>query len=205
MIPDFSFEKDGMKAYLEVVGFWTEEYLTKKVEKLKEVHASNMVVAVDKTLGCSRFKGLKMEVIFYEREVPVKPVMDYLRAIEEGSIARQVESLASAGLRLESDVVSLEELAEQFQTSKEGVRRWLQTAPMKGYRLIGDLLVSEKKLDDIDRRVSQLGEAKLSAAIQLIRGMGIGAPHQVVGALGYTVKWDGLDQDKATISKKKTQ
>jgi len=23
MIPDFSFEKEGMKAYLEVVGFWT--------------------------------------------------------------------------------------------------------------------------------------------------------------------------------------
>jgi predicted nuclease of restriction endonuclease-like RecB superfamily len=69
-----------MKAYLEVVGFWTEEYLARKVQKLKEVHASNMVVAVDKTLGCSRFKGLTMEVIFYERDVPVKPIIDYLRA-----------------------------------------------------------------------------------------------------------------------------
>jgi hypothetical protein len=66
MIPDFSFEKNSMKAYLEVVGFWTEEYLAKKVQKLKEAHASNMIVAVDKTLGCSRFKGLRMEVIFYE-------------------------------------------------------------------------------------------------------------------------------------------
>jgi hypothetical protein len=73
-----------------------------------------------------------------------------------------VESLARAGLRLESDVVSLEELAEQSQTSKEALRRWLQTTPVKGYRLIGDLLVSENKVDDIDRKVSQLGEAKLS-------------------------------------------
>jgi hypothetical protein len=96
-------------------------------------------------------------------------------------------------------------LAEKFQTSNEAVRRWLQSAPVKGYRLIGDLVVSEKKLDDIDRRVGQLGEAKLSAVTELIRHMGVGAPHQVLGALGYTVKWNGLDQDKAIISKKKTQ
>jgi hypothetical protein len=205
MIPDFSFEKDRMKAYLEVVGFWTEEYLAKKVQKLKEVRASNMVVAVDKSLGCSRFKGLRVEVIFYEREVPVKPIIDYLRAIEEEGIAKQVESLATAGLRLESDVVSLEELTEQFQTSKGAVRRWLQSAPVKGYRLIGDLLISEKKLDDIKKKVGELGETRLSAVTELIRNMGVGAPHQVLGALGYTVKWDGLDQDKAIISKKKTR
>jgi hypothetical protein len=205
MIPDFGFEKEAMKAYLEVVGFWTEDYLAKKVQKLKEVHASNMIVAVDKTLGCSRFKELKMEVIFYERDVPVKPIIDYLRAIEEEGLARQVASLATTGFRFEGDVVSLEELAGQFQMSKEAVRRWLGTAPVKGYRLIGDLLVSEKKLDDIDRRVGQLGEAKLSAATELIQAMGIEAPHQVLVALGYTVKWDGLDQDKAIISKKKTQ
>jgi predicted nuclease of restriction endonuclease-like RecB superfamily len=204
MIPDFGFEKEGMKAYLEVVGFWTEDYLAKKVQKLKEVHASNMVVAVDRALGCSRFKGLTMEVIFYERDVPVKPVIDYLRAIEEQNVAKQVESLASARLRLEGDVVSLEELADKFQTSNESVRRWLQSAPVKGYRLIGDLLVSENKLDDIDRRVSELGEAKLLRVTELIQAMGIGTPHQVLGALGYTVKWDGLDQEKATISKKKT-
>jgi len=62
-----------------------------------------------------------------------------------------VESLANVELRLQGDVASLEELGEQ-----------LQTAPVKGYRLIGDILVSEKRLEDIDRRLSQLGEASLS-------------------------------------------
>jgi predicted nuclease of restriction endonuclease-like RecB superfamily len=37
MTPDFSFEKDGMQAYLEVVGFWTEEYLAKNVQKLTKL------------------------------------------------------------------------------------------------------------------------------------------------------------------------
>jgi len=35
-IPDFGFEKNGVKAYLEVVGFWTDEYLQKKLGKLRE-------------------------------------------------------------------------------------------------------------------------------------------------------------------------
>jgi len=68
---------------------------------------------------------------------------------------------------------------------------------VKGYGLIGDVLVSEKKLDDIDRRLSQLGEARLSTVTELMKGMGIGAPDQVLEALGYEVKWYGLDQDKS--------
>ena len=76
---------------------------------------------------------------------------------------------------------------------------------MKGYRLIGDVLVSEKKLDDIDRRLSQLGEASLSKVTELMQDIGIEAPNQVLEALGYEVKWYGLDQDKAIISKSKTR
>ena len=205
MIPDFSFEKEGMKAYLEVVGFWTEDYLTRKIQKLKQIQARNMIIAVDKTLSCSRLKELRMEVIFYEREVPVKPIIDYLNAMEEESITEQVESLANVELRLQGDVASLEELAEKLQTSKEALRRRLQTAPVKGYRLVGDVLVSEKKLDDIDRRLSQLGEASLSTATELLQDMGIEAANQVLEALGYEVKWYGLDQDKAIISKSKTR
>jgi len=205
MIPDFSFEKDDMKAYLEVVGFWTEDYLTRKIQKLKQIQARNMIVAVDKTLSCSRLKELRMEVIFYEREVPVKPIIDYLNAMEEETIAKQVESLASVELRLQGDVASLEELTEKLQTLKEALRRRLQTAPVKGYMLIGDVLVSEKKLDDIDRRLSQLREASLSKVTELMQDIGIGAPNQVLETLGYEVKWYGLDQDRAIISKRKTR
>ena len=75
---------------------------------------------------------------------------------------------------------------------------------MKGYRLTGDVLVSEKKLDDIDRRLSQLGEASLSTVTELMQNIGIGALNQMLEALGYDVKWYGLDQDKAIISKSKT-
>jgi len=96
-------------------------------------------------------------------------------------------------------------LTTQLQTSKEALRRRLQKAPVKGYRLTGDVLVSEKKLDDIDRGLSQLGEASLSEVTELMQDIGIGAPNQVLEALGYKVKWYGLDQEKAIISKSKTR
>jgi len=45
IIPDFSFERDGVRVYMEIVGFWTDDYLVRKIEKLKNVEAS-MLVAV---------------------------------------------------------------------------------------------------------------------------------------------------------------
>jgi len=62
--------------------------LTRKIQKLKQIQARNMIIAVDKTLSCSRLKELRMEVVFYEREVPVKPIIDYLNAMEEETIAK---------------------------------------------------------------------------------------------------------------------
>jgi len=36
-IPDFVFEKYGIRVYLEIVGFWTREYLKRKLEKIKDL------------------------------------------------------------------------------------------------------------------------------------------------------------------------
>lgn len=203
MIPDFSFEREDMKAYLEVVGFWTEEYLTKKIQKLQQVQARNMIIAVDKSLNCSRLKQLKMEVILYEKDVPVKPVIEYLRGMEERRIAEQVETLADAELKMKGDVVSVEELSDQLRTSPEALRRRLQTAVPEGYRLIGELLVSDRKLDEIDRRLTQLGEARLPTVRELLQEMEVEAPFQMLEALDYDVKWHSLDQDKAIVSRRK--
>jgi len=38
-----------VKAYLEVVGFWTDEYLQKKLGKLRELDVENLLIAVIET------------------------------------------------------------------------------------------------------------------------------------------------------------
>jgi hypothetical protein len=41
LIPDFMFEKYGMRVYLEIVGFWTPEYLERKLKKLTDIILAN--------------------------------------------------------------------------------------------------------------------------------------------------------------------
>lgn len=54
MIPDFAIEHpDGRRAILEFVGFWIPEYLDAKLEKIREVAATNFVLAVSKQLDCA--------------------------------------------------------------------------------------------------------------------------------------------------------
>jgi len=44
MIPDFAIEHpDGRRAILEIVGFWTPEYLESKISKIRQVEADNFV------------------------------------------------------------------------------------------------------------------------------------------------------------------
>lgn len=40
-IPDFMFEKYGSRVYLEIVGFWTPEYLERKIQKVKQIFGTH--------------------------------------------------------------------------------------------------------------------------------------------------------------------
>jgi uncharacterized protein len=36
-IPDFAFEKYGIRIYLEIIGFWTNDYLVRKIQKINDI------------------------------------------------------------------------------------------------------------------------------------------------------------------------
>jgi len=201
MIPDFSFEKDGMTVYLEVVGFWTEEYLKKKLQKLKRLEVQHLIVAANKSLSCSSFRELKGQVIFYEKKVPLKPIMEYLKKMDEEHVARQSAALEHVEITLQEDIVEMQDLAEQFHASAEAIKQLLITRPAKGYRIIGDVLIREEKLSDISVKLAKLNDDRLSTALKLIEAEGAKAPYQILQALKFTVEWHGLDQDKATIKR----
>ena len=49
VVPDFVFtHEDGTEVALEIVGYWTPEYLKEKFDKLARVRAPNLIVAVRK-------------------------------------------------------------------------------------------------------------------------------------------------------------
>lgn len=128
-IPDFIFEKYGRRVYLEIVGFWTPEYLERKLKKLADVIIGNnhntttaidLLVALNKDLACSNavLSSLSFHVIPKDRlilygndAVPVRPILDYLKSIDR-EIMRQ--SVNNAGLKAEfdraKDVIPVDEI-----------------------------------------------------------------------------------------------
>jgi uncharacterized protein len=113
-IPDFVFEKYDRKIYLEIVGFWTKEYLERKLQKLADIFISSdrrknktttnnnnqkkvdlLFIAVNDDFACSKssFSSIvpKEQLIFYKNDtVPVKPIIDYLKSIDREIIERKV-------------------------------------------------------------------------------------------------------------------
>lgn len=68
-IPDFSVSHEGRKVYIEIVGFWTKEYLEKKLQKLRELKGVNLIVAVDEELACSSIGSLPHDVVLFRRKL----------------------------------------------------------------------------------------------------------------------------------------
>ena len=204
LIPDFSFEKDGMKAYLEVVGFWTPEYLERKITKLNSMAAGiDMIIAADEGLACSKLERLKGKalVIYYKREVPIKPIIEHLREREASFVGEQVEMLRSGrAITLKGDVVSIEEIAEQVGATIASVRMALEGLKTEGYVRVGDRFVSRAKLDEIDEKL--VGVDRLVDALRIIEASGVrDEGGKILEVLGYASTWEGMEMEKVKISK----
>ncbi len=89
LVPDFAFTKGGVKVYLEIVGFWTEDYLRRKLEKLRSLRSVNMILAVDERLACSSFRELGLgDVIYFRGRLPAPEVYLALKKYEPRAPAR---------------------------------------------------------------------------------------------------------------------
>lgn len=86
LIPDFAFtHADGRSALLEIVGFWTPDYLQKKLHKLARANRRDLIVAVNEKLNCSKedFVG---PVVFYKTRVRAGDVLKILQQVKYGKV-----------------------------------------------------------------------------------------------------------------------
>jgi predicted nuclease of restriction endonuclease-like RecB superfamily len=63
---------------LEIVGFWTPEYLDAKLAKLRQVDAENFVLAVSERLECAseEFGSAGDRVLWFKTGIHVYDVVD---------------------------------------------------------------------------------------------------------------------------------
>jgi predicted nuclease of restriction endonuclease-like RecB superfamily len=88
MIPDFALQHpDGRRAILEIVGFWTPEYLDAKLAKIQEVEAENFVLAVSERLDCASedFGQAADRVLWFKTGIHVYDVVELAETFAEGA------------------------------------------------------------------------------------------------------------------------
>ena len=172
VIPDFSFERVGerRKVYLEIVGFWTPEYLTRKLEKLSLLpkETVDIMIAMDADLICSSEDKRKLlsldlnerKVVAYSsrKKVPLAPILERLKLIDDEIVKREKQRALEMlpGLELKEDVIQLDEIASRCGISPQAMRAALGSLGVSGYSRIGDRLVSERKLEEARQKIGAL-------------------------------------------------
>jgi uncharacterized protein len=80
LVPDFVFRhQDRTEVLLEIVGYWTPEYLADKLRKLAGVRGANLVVAVPRRLAV-RAGGLPATVLPFKRRLLLRDLLPRLES-----------------------------------------------------------------------------------------------------------------------------
>jgi len=204
MIPDFAFDyrpagdagagdqdedagnDDPFRVYFEVMGFWTPEYVAKKLGQLESVEDVDLLVAVDESLGVGEdVEARDHRAITYRESVPIKPVRDVLREYERDLVAESAAALP-AELIPDEDAVTLAALAERHRVAPAA----LEDIAFPEHELVGRTLVRPAVLDDLAETVEP-GQS-LATVEDLLAERGIEDASATLSRLGYRVEWEGL-------------
>ncbi len=90
-VPDFVFtHEDGTEVALEIVGYWTPEYLAAKLAKLGRVRGANLIVAAPRSLALAA-SSLPADVLPFKTRILLRdlmPLLNAYRARREGGSSR---------------------------------------------------------------------------------------------------------------------
>ena len=79
-IPDFLIRKDGKEVYVEIAGFWTEEYIRRKLEKIRKADIPLLLI-VREELALGRPKGVLDVVTMKGNRIPYRDVVKKIKEI----------------------------------------------------------------------------------------------------------------------------
>ncbi len=195
-IPDFSLERNGCMVYVEIVGFWTPEYLKKKVQKINQLK-ENIILLVNRNLACSGSEFKTDDLIFYDKKIPYLEIIRILRKYEEKQLLEGIKKLENTELFLEGDVIDMAEIARKYNITVDVLKRAINLNH-GNYLLFGDQLVSLQTLNTIKSELS--GVKKHNDAIKIFDKYGIKGHCQILEFLGYKVKWSGLNPENAVLA-----
>jgi len=221
-IPDFAFEKGNIRVYLEIVGFWTKEYIERKLQKIRELRVErsdiDIIVAIDKELECSKHSIVSsiasnnVNVIVYEGKhgIPITHIINYLKSIEEKMInahatSNMLDEIASI-INSSASIIDMYLIAERYNISLDTLLSTLNSIEYTTkYTRVGNrYLISNWLLDNIKNAMVDMKSNKFTDACSLLAEYGI--PEECYATLlyllGYDVVWNSININNAVIVKR---
>ncbi len=188
MIPDFAFDYafGEFRVFFEIMGFWTPEYVSKKLSQLAELEDVDMIVAVDQSLGVGEeIQARDQRATEYSGTVSIKAIASMLRDYEQ-NLTEAAAAAIPERLTPDEDVCRLESLATEYGVSEDV----LKDKRFPDHRRLGQTLVRPAVLDRLESAIEP-GMA-LTEADTLLSDRGIEESSAVLSAMGYRVDWEGL-------------
>ncbi len=87
VFPDFLLAHrifEQRRVLVEIVGFWTEDYLTNKIARLRETGVRNLVLCIDEERACGT-----------ANVPPTWPIVRFRRRVDAAAVLREAENLTS--------------------------------------------------------------------------------------------------------------
>ncbi|USZ68975.1 DUF790 family protein [Halorussus salilacus] len=188
MIPDFAFDyrHADFRVFFEVMGFWTPEYVEKKLSQLEGVEDVEMVVAVDESLGVGEeIAARDHRAIPYSGTIRLKDVRDALRRYEDELVAESAADLPDE-LVPDADVISLEGLADDRGVSEDAI----EGKAFPDHERVGRTLIRPAVLGNVAEEIED--GMSFAEAEEVFAEYGIEDASAVLSELGFAVEWEGL-------------
>ncbi len=210
IIPDFSLEKKGTRIYVEIMGFWTETYLMRKIEKLQQINVK-MLLLVNEALACEKLskiaaeKALMIKLIFYTNKIPWAQILGYLNSAFEETKKKEMEFLKHLPIKFTEEVLTFEDFSIQTGVSLEAIKAVFGSKAPDEYVVLSNSLIKKGKLAEIKKVIEDrlIASKKISLleATQLIESVGVMDTTDVLTKLNYKIIWHGISAQQAEISR----
>jgi hypothetical protein len=188
VVPDFAFDyrHAPFRVFFEVMGFWTPDYVEKKLARFSDLEDVAFLVAVDESLGVGEaVEELTDGAIPYRGHIRVKDVREALRRYEAELVAASAAGLPDE-LVPDADVTTIERLAAEHGVSESAV----EEKSLPDHERVGRTLVRPAVLDSLGEEL-ETGMAYADAE-SVLADRGFEDASAVLAALGYRVEWEGL-------------
>lgn len=224
-IPDFALDRNGQRIFLEIVGFWTESYKAKKLQKLailKKEGMKNLILLVkDEFSNEFTEKTTGFPVIYYSKRFPIHVILNTLEkqfsnfGMRKTQVLRQLDIIIPEIItRLrDSKNMTVDATMKLFNCHHYGELEDLMATEHILMRFakegilfvegVGILLESSlKNLGTIIRQTIAKTGSPLSQIEEVIRtqDLKIEDPGILLRTMGFKIIWKALDNPKVVLT-----